>query len=204
MQACPTCSKRLYRAFTRDGPVYVCRSCGGRAVSVSVLRKTASADFLRRLRHKSAHSVGERERACPLCARAMAKVDFREKDREVVLEVCGPCRLIWFDPGEYVTAVPDSLGRPKLEIEPPGPGDDGASFGLTGTEHAWQVLPAIVGLPIEYGPNRLRDRPLATWTLATVMGALFVLLLRAGGGLALGKAIFKWGFIPNEWTRYGG
>ena len=207
MQACPTCKVRLDRAATSKGAVHLCHKCGGRAVSVSVLKKTAGADFLRRLRHKSSHSVRERAKPCPLCARAMAKVDFGRGTEEVVLDVCGPCQIVWFDPGEYAeVAMGDQ--PPTLPLaapaQPPGPGDDRSGFALTGPDHMWQMLPAVFGMPIEFGPNRLRCKPVVTWVAAAAMAAVFLLLLHAGGAAALADAIARWGLIPARWARHGG
>ena len=41
MLACPTCSRRLSRSSSKHGAIYPCRTCGGKAVAVSVLKKTA-------------------------------------------------------------------------------------------------------------------------------------------------------------------
>jgi len=172
-----------------------------------VLKKTAGADFLRRLRHKSSRAVRERAKPCPLCARPMAKVDFGRGAEEMVLDVCGPCQVVWFDPGEHAAAVA-AAGPPTLPLaapgEPPGPGDDRSGFALTGPDHLWQMVPAIFGMPIEFGPNRLRYRPVVTWLAAGAMAAVFLLLLRDGGAEALARAIAKWGLVPAQWARHGG
>ena len=216
MLACPTCSKRLYRTATPHGGVYACRACGGRAISVGVLRKKAKPDFFRRLRNSSTRPGGEGGRPCPLCLRPMPPVDFGEGDRQVELDACHSCQIIWFDPGEQLLATsaspqrypeppqppPRQPGRQR-RAEPAGPGDDRAGFALGGPDHAWQLLPAILGLPIEYGPNRLRDHPLVTWGLAAVMCVLFVSLFAAGQS-TFDQVIYKWGLIPDRWARRSG
>lgn len=214
MLACPTCSKRLYRTATPHGEVYACRACGGRAISVGVLRKKAKPDFFRRLRHSSTRPVGEGGRPCPLCLRPMPPVDFGQGDRQVELDLCHACQIIWFDPGELLMATSAPLRRypePPQPPQPPGrrrgepagPGDDRAGFALGGPDHAWQLLPAILGLPIEYGPNRLRDNPVITWSLAVVMCVLFVGLIAAGES-RFARVIHNWGLIPDYWARHSG
>ena len=69
MLVCPTCSKRLYGIETDLGPVYLCKTCSGRAVTVRVLARNARPDFLRRLRSIAAYSHPKGGRPCPLCTR---------------------------------------------------------------------------------------------------------------------------------------
>ena len=209
MLSCPTCSGRLCRSRTRDGKVYPCLSCGGRAVALGVLRTSAKPDFLRRLRHKAAHTPIEEAKSCPLCERAMAKVNFAAHDDGVVLDLCRPCQIIWFDPTEYEevrqVAPPEAARAERAgPAGQPGPSDgEESSFGLTRPSHAWQILPAILGLPIELGPNRVQNKPIITWSLAAGVALVF-LTLTACGGNALMEAIFRWGLIPARWTRGGG
>ena len=61
-----------------------------------MLKKTAGTDFLRMLRHKWGDS-GPQNRRCPLCAEPMVALDFGRGDRPVTIDVCRPCRIVWFD-----------------------------------------------------------------------------------------------------------
>ncbi len=208
MLACPTCSKRLARSTTSAGPVYQCRSCGGRAVAVNVLRKTAGEDFLRRLRHTSTPGAARR-RPCPLCDKPMALADYGAGARTLQLDVCKACRIVWFDPAEYAraTSLRPAAAAIAVEAPPPlpeGPGDDGPPFALGGPEHAWQILPAIFGLPIEYGENRLRNLPVLTWGISGVLMLLTAGLYLQGGYERLADVIQRWGFIPSRSGRHNG
>jgi len=199
MFVCPKCSKRLSRVRTRFGVAYVCSSCTGRAVKTDTLKRGARPGFVRELRHTRGRSLRQ-ERRCPMCSRPMAVVEHVGENGIVVLDACWLCRLIWFDPSEYERVQPAAI-RP--ELAPPGPGDDGPKFGLFWPERPWQFLPGILGLPIEFGQNRLRSAPLATLTLAFVMVTLFVLLY-FGWPVTLERAIGQLGFVPDQWSRHGG
>ena len=200
MLTCPSCSRRLARSSSEHGAIYPCRTCGGKAVAVSVLKKTAGTDFLRMLRHKWGDS-GPQNRRCPLCAEPMVALDFGRGDRPVTIDVCRPCRIVWFDRTEQDKLAPVPTGGPPPL---PGPGDDRSGFALTRPDSAWQILPAVLGLPVEFGPNRLQRRPVLTWALTAGMAMVLVWLLAAGGRQALADAIQRWGFIPNDWQRDGG
>jgi len=185
--------------MTKHGYVYLCSACRGRAVPIAQIRKTASDSFMRALRHKAARTQ-QKPRPCPLCDRTMAELDFGAKGQVVTLDVCWPCEVIWFDTAEYERVhAPQSAVR----AEPPGPGDDAPSFALTAPDSPWQYLPGILGMPIELGPNRLRDRPVVTWGLAGIMAAVFCLLWM-GGQRRLAAVIAEWGMIPDQWRRHGG
>ena len=224
MLICPTCRTRLQRASTLAGPAYVCRSCSGRSVTFAALHKQSVARYLRR---PSPAVTGEAVRACPMCSGEMTKVDVSGGGRRILLDVCTPCRLVWFDPGEAdevaraelrdsarggqaapaATAVSPSIRSRRAEVYdddvPPGPGDDGPNFALGGAEHVWQYLPALLGMPIELGQNRLRVKPWITWSLGAALVMLFA-LHSAGGDSGLARIIRQWGFIPAQWGRHGG
>ena len=159
----------------------------------------------------------------------MTKVDVSGGGRPILLDVCTPCRLVWFDPGEVddvaraelrdsarrgragapvaAAATPPAIpsrGRGVYDDDvPPGPGDDGPNFALGGAEHLWQYLPALLGMPIELGQNRLRVKPWITWSLGAALVLLFA-LHSAGGDSGLARIIWQWGFIPAQWGRHAG
>ncbi len=165
-----------------------------------------------------------------MCSGDMTKVDVSGGGRPILLDVCTPCRLVWFDPGEvddvaraelrnsvrptraqapaaatYVVRPPTRPRRTDAydDDAPPGPGDDGPSFALGGPEHVWQYLPAVLGMPIELGSNRLRAKPWITWSLGAALVVLFFLHSIAGDSV-LARIIWRWGFIPAQWARHGG
>jgi len=202
MRACPRCMEPLFRKATPYGEVDLCRKCGGRAVSASVLEKTACGDFIRRLRGRPARSSSERARSCPICVQEMVKVDFTPPSGQpVMIDVCKYCRLVWFDAGEYEAVVTDTARQEFRRAEPPGPGDEGDAFGLASAIDSPHTLPAFLGLPVELGSNRLRSKPLVTWGLTALMAVVFLATELTG---RLDDAIVGWGMIPSLWTRYGG
>ena len=114
--------------------------------------------------------------------------------------MCGRCQLLWLDPGEQEV----SPLRTPTSQDLVGPEDDGPAIALTGPDRLWKTLPAILGLPIEYGRDRLRSFPLVTWGITAVLAGVFLWLMLAGGTRGLWDAILGWGLIPNEWSRYAG
>jgi len=192
-------------------------------VSIPTLKNSAGPDFLRALRHKPVYSR-DTARRCPLCHHRMDAMDMGTGTQAVTLDACWECQLIWFDPSEFQRVHPPPLPGDKAVAPPPfpkvaparsqagpppapetavpdGPGDDRSGFGLCWPDSAWQFLPGILGMPIELGENRLRDRPVVTWGLAGAMTLIFVLLVAAD---RLFDAVQAWGFIPNEWPRQAG
>jgi membrane associated rhomboid family serine protease len=136
----------------------------------------------------------------------MANVELGGAGSAFALDLCAPCQIVWFDPTEYRRAAqpaPPPL-PPSGEAGTPGPDDDGPGFALTGPDSAWQIIPAILGMPIEYGPNRLRERPIVTWSLVLVMAAVLVIILLRGGSSLLDKVIADWGLVPARWGRHVG
>ena len=215
MLRCPTCSKRLSRSSSTHGAIYPCRTCGGKAVEVSVLKDTASTDFLRMLRHKWGDR-GPQSRRCPLCDEPMVTLDFTGGGHDdhdwhdgggrqpINIDVCRPCQIVWFDRAEQQKLSPPvEVAQPS---HPPGPGDDEPAFALTRADRTWQMVPAVLGLPVEFGPNRLTRKPVLTWALAAAMAAVLIWLLKSGDWTwaALHHAIWQWGFIPNLWDRHNG
>ena len=201
MLVCPKCRQPLRQSYIAAGSVHLCRTCTGRAVPIDVLRKAAEPEFLAELRKGVAAQRGRKGRPCPHCAKPMAPADVRDGERTVGLDVCGRCRLVWFDPGE-ADVVP---ARPEhAQDDLPGPGQGGPSLSLTGPDRLWKMLPAVLGLPIEYGPNQLRTHPLVTWSIAAALAIVFLLIAIPEGSEGLLRAIYGWGLIPNDWSRSGG
>jgi len=126
----------------------------------------------------------------------------------------GYCACVWFDAKEF-EAVPklrparETPMAPKAkraaalfevqqmqrkqEFEELGEMDTGAPA------EAWQWIPGIFGLPVEYESPGLGTLPWLTWSIA----ALTVVLFIATVGY-LEEVIENWGFIPAELGRHGG
>lgn len=65
----------------------------------------------------------------------------------------------------------------------------------------WQYLPALLGLPIELGQDRLVRRPYLTIGMTLLMSLLFLVLYFTR---SLDDAIMGWGFTPTDWSSHGG
>ena len=118
MLVCPKCKERLVPQRTPKGSMHVCRKCGGRAVSFSVLRRDpVSGEFMKRLWHGGGvhHTDG---RNCPQCAEKMAVVQFALPDKPLFVDVCSSCQWAWFDATEYAKVA--TLRPPAAKPRPSG------------------------------------------------------------------------------------
>lgn len=218
MLVCPGCAGRLGRQTTEKGVIYACPNCRGRAVSLSVLRRAASHDFLRDLWAKTISGRYKGGRRCPHCQGVMNPAVFPDGESNYVLDVCRSCQIVWFDPGEYQT-LPVEAGAAAAAEEPLG--EELSEQGVEALartklaalaareqaseskypEHGWQWLPAILGLPVEFNSPRLVRSPILTWGLTLTMVAIYAVMMLSG---AEADVISQWGFIPAQWERHDG
>jgi membrane associated rhomboid family serine protease/Zn-finger nucleic acid-binding protein len=210
MLPCPSCRDRLNRIQTPKGFIYGCPKCGGRSVTIPVLRKDADGAFVKDLlaaaREKGTHS----RRQCPHCGREMTRCSLSVPRGTLELDYCALCNQVWFDPKEYQSVPPpppdrsqelsprcrEALAMYKLSQVDPTPAID-----EEGPEDTWQYVPAVLGLPVEFNDTPVARRPWVTWGLSAAMAALFVLLLATHSVAAAAKQM---GFIPDQWHRDGG
>lgn len=213
MLTCPECSGNLVRTRTPNGVVYGCNHCSGRMVGVAVLRKErAEREFMRDAWQRAREGSARPGRACPHCQRPMSLVDVPASGQDVALDVCTRCSCVWFDPGEYDT-VPrqESVEPAKQELSAKAReaialrhvqqikkrGEAAAAD--EAPDQAWQIVPAVFGLPVECNVPAISCRPWVTWGVAAVTMAVFLATVRH-----LEANIEAWGFIPSLWERKGG
>jgi Zn-finger nucleic acid-binding protein len=98
----------LETARQREGVFYPCRSCNGRAVTVSQIRHVLGEGIAMKLLRLMKLSARPSPRECPFCSAAMGVVNSQEPPLE--LDACRKCNVVWFDGPTY-----DSL--PELAIE---------------------------------------------------------------------------------------
>lgn len=221
MLACPSCSKRLVRVSTSSGVVYACGECGGRAVSMSVLRKEHTpAGVLKSIWQQAREGAPGQNRQCPHCMRRMSAARFQQAEAPVVLDVCTRCQFVWFDGGEYdAVALPPpaasvhgelspearkALARLKVEGQAEIARAKDTSFLMDdgeGPAASWQTIPGVLGVPVEIEAPAAVRKPLVTWSLSAFMVIAVVGLLVTGN---LDAAARDMGFIPNQWDRHGG
>ena len=206
---CPNCQGEIERERHEDGLHWVCRSCSGRTVNLSVLRKTRSAAFVAELWAKVRNGDGVFDRACPACTKPMLTVSVASGAGWEELDACKVCQFVWFDPEEF-QRIPIAVPvKPKDEPrELPQKAKEALALyevqrlgEQVGPEPAseWKTIPAALGLPVERDDDG-HDKPAwATWGLCAV-----VLLVSVMAFTDLYAAVNTFGLVPDQFWRYGG
>ncbi len=120
---CPKCQLPLTRIGTSMGVFWTCNGCGGRAVTVELLRRIFTPDSINTLwRHAITGKEPPSARACPSCRRAMLEVPLSDTDT-VRVDVCRLCHFVWFDAHETDTLVPRApSSEPRIPARAYEPG----------------------------------------------------------------------------------
>ena len=99
MPACPICATALETVRQREGVFYPCRTCDGRAMTVSqvrlVMKDRVTTQVLRLM--KSARQ--QEQRRCPFCTKPMSIIHTAEPSLD--LDICRACNAVWFDRPTY-------------------------------------------------------------------------------------------------------
>lgn len=81
-----------------------CPLCAGLVVTVAMLRRIATAERVNSLwRSVSAGSPGDR---CPSCPKRLSTSQVHIGAREIELDACRTCQLLWFDADELAAFAP--------------------------------------------------------------------------------------------------
>jgi Zn-finger nucleic acid-binding protein len=96
---CPICSKPLETTRQREGLFYPCRTCDGRAMTVSQVRHMLGDQVATKLLRFIKLSRLSSEHSCPFCGKPMLMVNIPEPRLE--LESCRACSVVWFDLPTY-------------------------------------------------------------------------------------------------------
>ena len=103
---CPRCGGKLEVAWTKSNfKCFTCASCGGMSAKIDTLRKTVSAESIGEM----VAAAKRREQsgcACPECGAAMSLLKVETGKKHIEVDVCGNCRTIWYDKGEFETLAP--------------------------------------------------------------------------------------------------
>jgi Zn-finger nucleic acid-binding protein len=110
---CPGCRSQLAETRLAFGRFWRCETCGGRAITVELLRRTFTVQSINPLWLHAIASEGQMGRPCPQCARPMLTVSFSDA-QSMQIDVCKLCHLVWFDRGEVENLTP----RIKPEAAP--------------------------------------------------------------------------------------
>jgi membrane associated rhomboid family serine protease/Zn-finger nucleic acid-binding protein len=208
---CPRCKVPLKDVRTSGGVFYGCDVCGGRAVTIELLRKRFTPESINPLWLHAMRGEGRVGLPCPSCRQPMIGVALSDK-AEVNVDVCQHCHFIWFDAHEVDTLVPrlpepvapelPQKAREMLaiaEVERLSKQAQGPDFDSAEPEESWKQIAAFLGMPVEFdAPEELR-RPWATWLLSAVI--ICVSLIAFSN---LREVVQRFGLIPAEATRLDG
>lgn len=210
---CPRCKVPLKEIRTSGGVLYGCDGCGGRAVTIELLRKRFTPESINPLWLHAMRGDGRVGLPCPSCRKPMIGVALPDR-AEINVDVCQHCHFIWFDAHEVDTLVPRLLDpvadEPELpqkaremlaiaEVERLSKQAEGSDFDSAAPEESWKQIAAFLGMPVEFdAPEELR-RPWATWLLSA---AIICASLVAFSNLR--EVVQRFGLIPAEATRLDG
>ena len=208
MLTCPKCVSTLLRTKNETGPFWRCPACEGRAVSVSLLRKTVVKDYIDLLWLRVRKGQSSPGRACPACYMPMSEVSKYSDSKAPNLDICRGCKLMWFDPKEYEEILALSKEHPLPPKEKEFIDLHQAEltrdmwlqeWSLEAPEEGWKYLPAMFGLPVEYEETLFQRAPWLTRLTVLLFVVIFGYDLRS-----LDDVIMHAGLIPADAWRYGG
>ena len=102
---CPRCNVPLKEVRTSGGVFYACDGCGGRAVTIELLRNRFTPESINPLWLHAMRGEGRLGLPCPSCRQPMIGVALSDR-AEINVDVCQHCHFIWFDTHEVDTLVP--------------------------------------------------------------------------------------------------
>jgi membrane associated rhomboid family serine protease len=170
----------------------------------------AGDKFATQLLRKINTAIETSPRGCPFCHRPMEQ--FQIAQPAMTLDACRPCKVVWFDPGEFeevpegVIETPDELqlrgleafAVHKLEELVEQQRREGMVAGDPPDEN-WKWIPAFFGLPVKIEAAGLSCWPWMTWLLSAIIATIAI-----GAFFDLESAVYRFGLIPAEAWRYGG
>ena len=208
---CPRCKVPLKDVRTSGGVFYGCDVCGGRAVTIELLRKRFTPKSINPLWLHAMRGEGRIGLPCPSCRQPMIGVALSDQ-AEINVDVCQHCHFIWFDAHEVDTLVPRQPDpvAPELpqkaremlaiaEVEHLAKQAEGPDLDSAAPEESWKQIAAFLGMPVEFDAPAEQRKPWATWLLsATIICASLVAFSN------LRDVVQRFGLIPAEATRLGG
>ncbi len=209
--ACPSCRQPLAEVRTSHGIFWKCERCGGRAVSVELLRRTFTPESINPLWLHAMQGEGQSGRNCPVCRKPMTEVKLSD-NAEVKVDVCRHCHFVWFDATEVENLTPRPLPRPAPElpqeareaiamakVEQLAEQARGTDFDSSPPDEWWKTVAGFLGMPVEFDAASQARRPWATWMLCTaIIGASIFAFTR------LHEIVAQFGLIPAQATRLDG
>ena len=208
---CPSCQLPLKETRTAHGIFWGCDNCGGRAVTIELLRRTFTPECVNPLWLHAVQGEGTRGRPCPECRNPMLAVPLSGA-AAIDVDVCKHCHFVWFDRGEVDTLKP----RPTPPAEPELPQEArellamekikqiaeearGSDFDSEPPDEWWKYIAGFFGMPVEYDAPAEERQPWITWLLGTsIVGASLFALPH------LREIIQQFGLIPAQAMRLHG
>jgi membrane associated rhomboid family serine protease/Zn-finger nucleic acid-binding protein len=210
---CPRCNLPLNEVRTSGGILYGCNVCGGRAVTIELLRKRFTPESINPLWLHAMRGKGRAGCPCPLCRQTMIGVALSD-GTEIYVDVCQRCHFVWFDAHEVDTLVPrqpeptpvaaelPQKAREMLamaEVERLSKQAEGPDFDSAGPDESWKQIAAFLGMPVEFDESEEQRKPWATWLLSAVIICASLLAF-----LNLRELVQRFGLIPAQATRLDG
>ena len=208
---CPRCNVPLKDVRTSGGVFYGCDICGGRAVTIELLRRRFTEESINPLWLHATRGEGGVGLPCPSCRQPMISVPLSDQ-AEIRVDVCQHCHFIWFDAHEVETLVPRQPDpvAPELpqkaremlaiaEVERLAKQAEGSDLDSVAPEESWKQIAGFLGMPVEFDEPEEQRRPWATWLLSV---AIICASLLAFSNLR--ELVQRFGLIPAEATRLDG
>jgi len=210
---CPRCKVPLKEVRTSGGVLYGCDRCGGRAVTIELLRKRFTSESINPLWLHAMRGEGRIGLPCPSCLQPMIGVVLSDQS-EIKVDVCQHCHFIWFDAHEVDTLVPRRpepvAAEPELpqraremlamaEVERLSKQAEGTDLDSAPPEESWKQIAAFLGMPVEFDELEEQRKPWATWLLSAAIVCASLLAF-----LDLREVVQRFGLIPVQATRLDG
>src|SRR5204863_9180027 len=208
---CPRCKVPLKDVRISGGIFYGCDVCGGRAVTIELLRKRFTPESINPLSLHAMRGEGRVGLPCPSCRKPMIGVALSDR-AEINVDVCQHCHFIWFDAHEVDTLVPrqpepvapelPQKAREMLaiaEVERLSKQAEGPDLDSAAPEESWKQIAAFLGMPVEFDAPEEQRRPWATWLLSAAINCASLIAFSN-----LREVVQRFGLIPAEATRLGG
>jgi len=207
---CPRCDLPLRPEQTTGGVFWGCGNCGGRGVTLELLRHMFTPASINPLWLHAIRGEGTPGDRCPSCRNAMTQVALSEK-ATVKVDVCRICHFVWFDPHEIETLTPQkSNDRSELpqkareilaqaRIEQIAKEAQGPDFDSAPPDEWWKSIAASFGIPVEFDAPALDRTAWITWILGTA-----IIIISALAFPNLQQVVQQFGLIPAQATRMSG
>jgi membrane associated rhomboid family serine protease/Zn-finger nucleic acid-binding protein len=208
---CPRCNVPLKEVRTPQGIFWACENCGGRALTVELLRRTFTPESINPLWLHAIGGAGKSGRFCPSCRKPMIEVALSE-NAQVDVDVCRHCHFVWFDAHDMDTLAPLQFpaSAPELpqearefiameKVKQLAEDARGTDFDSAPPDQAWKQIAGFFGLPVEFDASEEKRRPWATWLLSAAIICASVLAFPH-----LRDVVQRFGLIPAEAARLEG